>query len=150
MKEFFALFILLSFISCTSVSSPQIEATPNEEISYELKLLRQEEVVDTFSTQEYPMQLLQDELDVLIAFSSRTELIEQLNRIVVQIQELETRPEPSVLTDRGLKSRLKLLRTYLLQLKGALEENDGINEALSEVNQTNQALIAYWNAMNGV
>ncbi|MGA0383469.1 MAG: hypothetical protein ACO3L1_00560 [Flavobacteriaceae bacterium] len=150
MKEFFALFILLSFISCTSVSTPQIDATPNEEISYELKLLRQEEVVDTFSTQEYPMQLLQDELDVLIAFSSRTELIEQLNRIVVQIQELETRPEPTVLTDRGLKSRLKLLRTYLLQLKGALEENDGVNEALSEVNQTNQALIAYWNAMSGV
>jgi hypothetical protein len=149
-KEFFALFILLSFISCTSVSTPQIDATPNEEISYELKLLRQEEVVDTFSTQEYPMQLLQDELDVLIAFSSRTELIEQLNRIVVQIQELETRPEPTVLTDRGLKSRLKLLRTYLLQLKGALEENDGVNEALSEVNQTNQALIAYWNAMSGV
>lgn len=150
MKEFFALFILLSFISCTSVSTPQIDATPKEEISYELKLLRPEEVVDTFSTQEYPMQLLQDELDGLIAFSSRTELIEQLNRIVVQIQELETRPEPSVLTDRGLKSRLKLLRTYLLQLKGALEENDRVNEALSEVNQTNQALIAYWNAMGGV
>ena len=150
MKEFFALFILLSFISCTSVSAPQIDATPNEEISYELKLLRPEEVVDTFSTQEYPMQLLQDELDGLIAFSSRTELIEQLNRIVVQIQELETRPEPTILTDRGLKSRLKLLRTYLLQLKGALEENDRVNEALSEVNQTNQALIAYWNAMSGV
>lgn len=96
------------------------------------------------------MQLLQDELDVLIDFSSRTELIEQLNRIVVQIQELETRPEPTVLTDRGLKSRLKLLRTYLLQLKGALEENDRVNEAFSEVNQTNQALIAYWNAMSGV
>jgi hypothetical protein len=149
-KEFFALFILLSIISCTSVSTPQIDATPKEEISYELKLLRPEEVVDTFSTQEYPMQLLQDELDGLIAFSSRTELIEQLNRIVVQIQELETRPEPTVLTDRGLKSRLKLLRTYLLQLKGALEENDRVNEALSEVNQTNQALIAYWNAMGGV
>lgn len=148
MKEFFSVLILFGFASCTSVSAPKPVQKAVAENSCELGFERTEEVIDTLSEQNFPMRSLQQELDALSGFSSPEELVEQLNSIALKIQELEARAEPEVWTNRGLKSRLKLLRTYLLQLKGALEENDNVKGALSEVNQTNQALIAYWNAMS--
>lgn len=148
MKEFFSVLILFGFASCTSVSAPKPVQKAVAENSYELGFERTEEVIDTLSEQNFPMRSLQQELDALSGFTSPEELVEQLNSIALKIQELEARSEPEVWTNRGLKSRLKLLRTYLLQLKGALEENDSVKGALSEVNQTNQALIAYWNAMS--
>ncbi len=149
MKEFFFVLFLLGFVSCTSVSAPNTEHKPLAEYSYEVVFIRFEEVLDTLYEQNFPMRSLQQELDALSGFTSPEELIDQLSSIALKVQELEARSEPEVWTNRGLKSRLKLLRTYLLQLKGALEENDSVKEALSEANQTNQALIAYWNAMSG-
>ena len=149
MKEFFSVLILFGFASCTSVSAPKPVQKASEEYSYEVVFKHTEEVLDTFSEHDYPMRSLQQELDALSESTASDELIEQLSSIALKVQELEARSEPEVWANRGLKSRLKLLRTYLLQLKGALEENDGVKEALSEANQTNQALIAYWNAMGG-
>ena len=149
MKEFFSVLILFGFASCTSVSAPKPVQKASEEYSYEVVFKHTEEVLDTFSEHDYPMRSLQQELDALSESTASDELIEQLSSIALKVQELEARSEPEVWANRGLKSRLKLLRTYLLQLKGALEENDGVKEALSEANQTNQALIAYWNAMSG-
>ena len=149
MKEFFSVLILFGFASCTSVSAPKPVQKASEEYSYEVVFKHTEEVLDTFSEHDFPMRSLQQELDALSESTASDELIEQLSSIALKVQELEARSEPEVWANRGLKSRLKLLRTYLLQLKGALEENDGVKEALSEANQTNQALIAYWNAMGG-
>ncbi len=149
MKEFFSILILFGFASCTSVPTTKTEQKPSEEYSFEVVFKRTEEVLDTFSEDDFPMRSLQQELDALSESTASDELIEQLSSIALKVQELEARSEPEVWTNRGLKSRLKLLRTYLLQLKGALEENDSVKEALFEANQTNQALIAYWNAMSG-
>ena len=48
-------------------------------------------------------------------------------------------------TDTGMRSRLKLLRTYLLQFKGALEDQEAVEEAFDLVNEANNALLVYWN-----
>jgi hypothetical protein len=144
-KEFFLLVFIAFLGSCGSPPPKELPSNQPEIVAYRIDLQRTATVQDTLASADYPMQKLQDDLDALVANEDAAALIEAAAQLAAQLQELENSESPIQFLDTGLRSRLKLLRTYLLQLKGALEEQDAVEAASQLVNEANNALVIYWN-----
>ena len=145
MKEFFILFLALGLWSCGSQEVQKSSAQQKEVSSYTIEIQRAVSVYDTFSSAAYPIRELQVALDSLARKNSAALLKSDTEALITRVQELENRPDPLPFTDTGMRSRLKLLRTYLLQFKGALEDQEAVEAAFDLVNEANNALLVYWN-----
>ncbi|MDA0380203.1 MAG: hypothetical protein O2869_01880 [Bacteroidetes bacterium] len=145
MKEFFTLFLMLLLWSCGPKEVQTIAVEKNENRSYALNIKRITVVNDTFASADYPIREIQIALDSLVSKKTVVSLREKTEALILRIQELEQRSEPLQLTDTGMRSRLKLLRTYLLQFNGALQDQDAVEKAFEAVNEANNALLTYWN-----
>lgn len=145
MKEFFALFIALALWSCAPKEVQNISVEKNEIRSYALEIKRVTVANDTFASADFPIRDIQIALDSLVSKNTVVLLREKTEVLIARIQELEQRAEPLQLTDTGMRSRLKLLRTYLLQFNGALQDQDAVEGAFEAVNEANNALLTYWN-----
>ena len=147
MKEFFILFLALGLWSCGSQEVQTISVEKNENRSYSLDIHRITVVNDTFDSADYPIREIQIALDSLVSKKTVVSLREKTEALILRIQELEQRSESFQLTDTGMLSRLKLLRTYLLQFKGALEDQEAVEAAFDLVNEANNSLLVYWNGL---
>ena len=147
MKEFFIVFLALGLLSCGSQEVQTISVQKNENRSYALYIKRITVVNDTFNSAYYPIREIQIALDSLVSKKTVVSLREKTEALILRIQELEQRSETLQLTDTGMRSRLKLLRTYLLQFKGALEDQEAVEAAFDLVNEANNALLVYWNGL---
>ena len=145
MKEFFIVFLALGLLYCGSQEVQTISVQKNENRSYALDIKRITVVNDTFNSADYPIREIQIALDSLASKKTVVSLREKTEALILRIQELEQRSETLQLTDTGMRSRLKLLRTYLLQFKGALEDQEAVEAAFDLVNEANNALLVYWN-----
>ena len=145
MQKFFALFIALTLWSCGPKEIQIIAVEKNEILSYTLEIKRVTVAKDTFASADFPIRDIQIALDSLVSKNTVVLLREKTEVLIARIQELEQRPEPLQLTDKGMRSRLKLLRTYLLQFNGALQDQDAVEGAFEAVNEANNALLTYWN-----
>ena len=145
MKEFFALFIALTLWSCGPKEVQIIAVEKNEILSYTLEIKRVTVAKDTFASADFPIRDIQIALDSLVSKNTVVLLREKTEVLIARIQELEQMSETLQLTDTGMRSRLKLLRTYLLQFKGALEYQEAVEAAFDLVNEANNALLVYWN-----
>jgi hypothetical protein len=147
MKEFFILFLALGLWSCETQKVQKSPAQPKEVSSYIIRLNRSTSVYDTFAAADYPLNRLQAALDSLAKKSNSKDLKHQVVNVINLVNEIEMRPEPLIMDDYGVRSRLNLLRTYLLQFKGALEDQEAVEATFDLVNEANNALLVYWNAL---
>lgn len=147
MKEFFILFLALGLWSCGTQEVQKSPAQPKEVSSYTIEIQRAVTAYDTFSAATYPIRELQVALDSLARNSNAALLKSDTEELIIRVQELENRPDPLPLADTGMRSRLKLLRTYLLQFKGALEDQEAVEAAFDLVNEANNSLLVYWNGL---